>query len=65
MIRDKTDGGASARKVSLRSTDGSVDVSAIARKHGGGGHARAAGFSTDLGYPALVEFLRAELGRQL
>jgi len=65
VIRDKTDGGAAARKVSLRSTDGSVDVSAIARKHGGGGHARAAGFSTDLGYPALVEFLRAELGRQL
>jgi phosphoesterase RecJ-like protein len=65
VIRDKTDGGASARKVSLRSTDGSVDVSAIARKHGGGGHARAAGFSTDLAYPELVEFLRAELRRQL
>ena len=34
MIRDKTDGGRSARKVSLRSTDGSVDVSAIARQAG-------------------------------
>ena len=33
-IRDKTDGGRSARKVSLRSTDGAVDVSAIAREHG-------------------------------
>ena len=32
MIRDKTDGGAYARKVSLRSTTGTVDVSAIARK---------------------------------
>jgi bifunctional oligoribonuclease and PAP phosphatase NrnA len=61
VIRDKTDGGASARKVSLRSTNGSVDVSAIARKYGGGGHARAAGFSTDLPYDELVEKLRGEL----
>jgi len=35
MIRDKTDGGRNARKVSLRSSDGAVDVSAIARLHGG------------------------------
>ncbi len=62
VIRDKTDGGAAARKVSLRSTNGSVDVSAIARKYGGGGHARAAGFSTDLPYGELVEKLRGELG---
>jgi len=62
VIRDRTDGGQAARKVSLRSTNGSIDVSAIARKHGGGGHPRAAGFSTDLPYPELVEALRAELG---
>jgi phosphoesterase RecJ-like protein len=61
VIRDKTDGGRSARKVSLRSTDGVVDVSAIARLHGGGGHRRAAGFGTDLSYAELVEFLRAEV----
>lgn len=30
---------------SLRSRDGGVDVSEIARAHGGGGHARASGFS--------------------
>ena len=65
MIRDKTDGGRAARKVSLRSTDGRVDVSAIARKHGGGGHPRAAGFSTDLSYAELVEFLCAEVKAQL
>jgi bifunctional oligoribonuclease and PAP phosphatase NrnA len=65
MIRDKTDGGRAARKVSLRSTDGRVDVSAIARKRGGGGHSRAAGFSTDLSYPELVEFLCAEVKAQL
>ncbi len=61
VVRDKTDGGRSARKVSLRSTNGSIDVSAIARKHGGGGHARAAGFSTDLPYDELVDALRDEL----
>lgn len=65
VIRDKTDGGRSARKVSLRSTDGAVDVSAIARKHGGGGHRRAAGFATDLPYEELIEILRAEASDQL
>jgi phosphoesterase RecJ-like protein len=56
VVRDKTDDGRAARKVSLRSTE-DVDVSAIAREHGGGGHRRAAGFSTDLAYPELVELL--------
>ena len=65
VIRDKTDDGRSARKVSLRSTDGSVDVSAIARVHGGGGHRRAAGFGSDMPYAELVEFLRAEVAAQL
>ena len=65
VIRDKTDGGRAARKVSLRSSDGGVDVSAIARLHGGGGHRRAAGFGSDLSYPELVEFLRAEIAAQL
>ncbi len=63
MIRDKTDGGNAARKVSLRSND--VDVSAIARVHGGGGHRRAAGFGSDLAYAELVEFLRAEVAAQV
>jgi phosphoesterase RecJ-like protein len=65
MIRDKTDGGAHARKVSLRSATGTVDVSAIAQKNGGGGHRRAAGFSTDLSYQELLEFLCTEVKAQL
>jgi phosphoesterase RecJ-like protein len=60
VVRDKPDSQREARKVSLRSTDGSVDVSRIARKMGGGGHQRAAGFSTDSSYAELVEFLRVE-----
>jgi bifunctional oligoribonuclease and PAP phosphatase NrnA len=63
LVRDKRDGA--PRKVSLRSVDGAVDVSKIARKKGGGGHARAAGFSTDLSYDELVEFLTAALRAQL
>jgi bifunctional oligoribonuclease and PAP phosphatase NrnA len=51
--------------VSLRATDDRVDVSRIARAQGGGGHRRAAGFSTDLGFPELVEFLRGALAEQL
>ena len=30
---------------SMRSRENGVDVSAIAKAHGGGGHARAAGFN--------------------
>jgi phosphoesterase RecJ-like protein len=65
LIRDQGDRGRAARKASLRSSDGAVDVSAIARKHGGGGHKRAAGFSTDLGLEELVTFLCAEVEAQL
>jgi phosphoesterase RecJ-like protein len=65
LIRDLGDRGRAARKVSLRSSDGDVDVSAIARVHGGGGHKRAAGFSTDLELDALVSFLCGEVSAQL
>jgi phosphoesterase RecJ-like protein len=65
MIRDKTDGGSHARKVSLRSATGRVDVSAIAQRYGGGGHPRAAGFSTDLTYDELLDILCGEVREQL
>jgi phosphoesterase RecJ-like protein len=65
VVRDQPEKGRAARKVSLRAADSSVDVSAIARKHGGGGHRRAAGFGTDLGYEEVVEFLSEELRAQL
>jgi phosphoesterase RecJ-like protein len=65
LIRDLGDRGRAARKVSLRSSDGAVDVSAIARQKGGGGHKRAAGFSTDLELDELVAFLCGEVTSQL
>lgn len=52
-------------KVSLRASDGSVDVSIIARAAGGGGHRQAAGFTTTLDADALVAFLRREIDAQL
>jgi phosphoesterase RecJ-like protein len=48
LVRELPAGASSARKGSLRSHPDGVDVSAIARSFGGGGHRRAAGFSTDL-----------------
>jgi phosphoesterase RecJ-like protein len=66
LVRDLlSEDRAGVRKVSLRATDGRVDVSRIARGHGGGGHRQAAGFSTELPVEELVERLRAEVGEQL
>jgi phosphoesterase RecJ-like protein len=48
LVRELPHGAGAARKGSLRSHPDGVDVSAIARSFGGGGHKRAAGFSTDL-----------------
>ena len=64
VIRDLGSRGRAARKVSLRSSGDGVDVSAIARVHGGGGHVRAAGFSTDLEKDEIVKFLCSELAAQ-
>ena len=56
---------AGPRKVSLRATDDDVDVSVIARAQGGGGHRRAAGFTTTLEPEELIAFLRASVAAQL
>ena len=48
LVRELPSEAPVARKGSLRSHPDGVDVSAIARSFGGGGHKRAAGFSTDL-----------------
>jgi phosphoesterase RecJ-like protein len=64
VIRDLGGRGSAARKISLRSSEGGVDVSAIARKQGGGGHVRAAGFSSDLEREEVLAFLCAELDEQ-
>jgi phosphoesterase RecJ-like protein len=65
LIRDQGPRGRAARKVSLRSSEGDVDVSVIARSQGGGGHKRAAGFSTDLEFAELIALLSEQVGAQL
>ena len=64
LVRDQL-AGEPARKVSLRATDDRIDVSRIARALGGGGHRRAAGFSTDLEFDELVQVLREQVAEQL
>jgi bifunctional oligoribonuclease and PAP phosphatase NrnA len=67
LVRDRLGGPdvAGLRKVSLRSGSDGIDVSAIARAQGGGGHRQAAGFSTELSHDELVAFLRDQLAAQL
>jgi phosphoesterase RecJ-like protein len=62
LLADEREG---MRKVSLRATDGRVDVSVIARRLSGGGHRQAAGFTTDLPYDELIRTLREQIAAQL
>ncbi len=60
MIREPPEPPGSPRRVSLRASHDEIDVSAIARKRGGGGHRQAAGFSTEESIDEIVEFVRSE-----
>jgi phosphoesterase RecJ-like protein len=65
LVRELTGERAGKRKVSLRATDGRVDVSEIARGFGGGGHRQAAGATTELDLDALTDEIRARVRAQL
>jgi len=66
LVRELSSGERKGQhKVSLRATGDDVDVSVIARAQGGGGHRRAAGFTTALAAQDLVAFLREAIARQL
>jgi phosphoesterase RecJ-like protein len=66
LVRELSSGERKGQhKVSLRATDDAVDVSAIARAQGGGGHRRAAGFTTALEQDELIAFLRSAIASQL
>ena len=60
LIREPPRGGSPARRISLRASHDELDVSAIARASGGGGHRQAAGFSSDASIEEITEFLRRE-----
>ncbi|MGH3009967.1 MAG: DHH family phosphoesterase [Gaiellaceae bacterium] len=58
FVREQLSSGAPAHKGSLRSSIDELDVSAIARRFGGGGHRQAAGFSSDASFAEIVESVR-------
>ena len=62
LIREppRRPGDGPARRVSLRSSVDELDVSAIARRSGGGGHRQAAGFSSEASVEEITEFVRRE-----
>jgi phosphoesterase RecJ-like protein len=60
LIREPPRNEGPARRISLRSSHDEVDVSAIARKEGGGGHRQAAGFSSERPVGEIIEFIRRE-----
>jgi phosphoesterase RecJ-like protein len=57
LIREPPRGGSPSRRVSLRASHDELDVSAIARAAGGGGHRQAAGFASDDSIEGITTFL--------
>ncbi|MGN6431040.1 MAG: DHH family phosphoesterase [Gaiellaceae bacterium] len=60
LIREPPRSGGPARRISLRASNDELDVSAIARKSGGGGHRQAAGFSSDASIEEITDFIERE-----
>jgi bifunctional oligoribonuclease and PAP phosphatase NrnA len=60
LIREPPRNEGPTRRISLRSSHDEVDVSAIARKAGGGGHRQAAGFSSERPIGEIIDFIRRE-----
>ena len=60
LIREPPAQDGPTRRVSLRSSAEYLDVSAIARAAGGGGHRQAAGFSSDDSMDEIMDFIRRE-----
>jgi bifunctional oligoribonuclease and PAP phosphatase NrnA len=62
-IREPPEPPGADRRISMRAASDELDVSAIARQRGGGGHRQAAGFSTRESIDEIKAFLRAEFNR--
>jgi phosphoesterase RecJ-like protein len=60
LIREPPRDGGPTRRVSLRASTDDLDVSAIARKSGGGGHRQAAGFSSEASVEEITKFVLRE-----
>ena len=64
LIREPPRSDGPTRRISLRASTDELDVSAIARKSGGGGHTQAAGFSSEAPVEEITEFVRREFVAQ-
>ena len=60
LIREPPRREGPPRRISLRASNDELDVSAIARLSGGGGHRQAAGFSSDASVEEITEFIHRE-----
>src|ERR671935_22078 len=60
LIREPPREDGPTRRVSLRASVDELDVSAIARQSGGGGHRQAAGFSSEASIEEITDFVRRE-----
>jgi bifunctional oligoribonuclease and PAP phosphatase NrnA len=60
LIREPPTANGPLRRISLRTTEEGLDVSAIARKSGGGGHKQAAGFPSEGTVEEITDFIRGE-----
>src|SRR6185437_5391732 len=58
LIREPPRDDAPARRISLRASIDELDVSAIARTFGGGGHRQAAGFQSEASIDEITELIR-------
>ncbi|HST26184.1 MAG TPA: bifunctional oligoribonuclease/PAP phosphatase NrnA [Gaiellaceae bacterium] len=58
-IREPPEPPDAQRRISLRASSDEIDVSAIARQRGGGGHRQAAGFSSPESIEEIVAFIRS------
>jgi bifunctional oligoribonuclease and PAP phosphatase NrnA len=63
LIREPPRADGPTRRVSLRASVDELDVSAIARKAGGGGHRQAAGFSSERSIDDITAFVVEEFAR--
>ena len=65
LIREPPTANGPTHRISLRTTEADLDVSAIARLSGGGGHRQAAGFSSEASIEEITEFIRREFLAQV
>ena len=60
LIRQPPSSDGPERRISLRTTEDDLDVSAIARMSGGGGHRQAAGFPSAASVEEITDLIRRE-----